>query len=415
MDADDRVARESREELAALLRSLPDENVAYLMNVLSPAPDGGPMFETLHARVFRNDPRLRWRYAVHEQIVPSVLRAGGQMRETAVQIVHVGYTASVLPGKMERNLRLVDRALEQSPLDGYLLTCRAGVLADLGRSGEALVSLNLCEIAYARRTAPPNVFALRARAYAMEADLLSALESVGAGLSHHPCDAQLLFLQAGFFAALGRYDEAEVCLRAQLLVGDQHARFECADRTIVPVRTRHLLAELLLHIGRFAEAEREARRITEDRPSYGFAWLTLGQALLALGKDEAFEAMEQALGTSHDSEVGRTVLGAARLRRDGRPADARALVERAQVLHPRQTVLLKASLAALWDANVGAEPLDKAVQEALVADPTCMHAWAIRRALLARANTKGGVDRRACTPESRQICEYPPFCCRPPV
>jgi hypothetical protein len=255
LDADDRLTPESREKLGELLRSISTstENTAYLMTVSSPGPDGGPMFETLHARLFQNDPRIRWEYRVHEQIVPAIHRSGGSLQDTDISIVHIGYAQpSAVTAKWTRNLRLLDRSLETSPLDGFLLSCRAATLVDLGRSTEALVALNLCALSFRGRSPPPNVFALTARAYAMEGELHAALLRVREGLSAYPADARLLFAEAETLCAPGSYEEAETCLRAQLLLGEQHARFACADRTIAGFRVRHLLAELLLHRGQWA-------------------------------------------------------------------------------------------------------------------------------------------------------------------
>jgi hypothetical protein len=60
-------------------------------------------------RIFRNLPEIRWDYRIHEQILPSVNRAGGSVRWTDIVVDHVGYQdASVRRRKLERNLRLLE-------------------------------------------------------------------------------------------------------------------------------------------------------------------------------------------------------------------------------------------------------------------------------------------------------------------
>src|SRR5260370_27250498 len=125
LDADDRLPMVSRAKLERLFDSLGGENVGYTSKVTCPGPDGRPMFETLHVRLFRNDPRLQWQYPIHEQVAPSIRRTGGVLRATDIEIVHTGYTAATVRAKTERNLRLLDRGLECMPLDTYLLSCRA--------------------------------------------------------------------------------------------------------------------------------------------------------------------------------------------------------------------------------------------------------------------------------------------------
>jgi tetratricopeptide (TPR) repeat protein len=380
MDADDRVLPDSRPRLAELIASLGWENAAYLMHVLCPAPDGGPMLDVVHARLFRNDARLRWQYAVHEQIVPSVLKAGGELRSTDIQIRHVGYAPARVPDKLERNLRIVERALSDRPLDGYLLSCRGAALVDLGRAAEALVSLNLCEAACRAAGPPPHVAALKGRAYAMEGDLASALEAVRTGLATYPFDTVLLFSEAEMLSALGRYTEAEACLRALWLAGDRPSRFGCGDHTLVAVRACHLLGDLLLHTGRPLEAITEVRAIIERRPGFGFAWLTLGEALLTVHDDRAFEALDKSLGRSDEGEIARTVLRAARYRRDGRSREALHLIESALALRPTHVTLRKAKVAAVFDSGLRGAELTDAACAALSSDPVCMRTWAIYRA-----------------------------------
>jgi tetratricopeptide (TPR) repeat protein len=380
MDADDRVLPDSRPRLAELIGGLGQDNAAYLMHVLCPAPDGGPMLDVVHARLFRNDARLRWQYAVHEQIVPSVLRAGGELRSTDIQIRHVGYAPARVPDKLERNLRIVELALSERPLDGYLLSCRGAVLVDLGRAAEALVSLNLCEAACQSGSSPPHVAALKGRAYAMEGDLACALEAVGVGLAAYPFDTVLLFSEAEVLNALGRYTEAEACLRALSLAGDRPSRFGCGDHTLVAVRVHHLLGDLLLHTGRPLEAMTEVRAIVERRPAFGFAWLTLGEALLAVHDDGAFDVLERRLGKSDEGEIARTVLRAARHRRDGKPREALDLIETALARRPTHVTLRKAKVAAVFDSGLRGAALTDAVRDALSSDPVCMRTWAIYRA-----------------------------------
>jgi hypothetical protein len=65
-------------------------------------------------RLFRNLPEIRWEYRVHEQIIPSLRRAGHELRWTDIVIEHTGYRDPALRAqKQERNLRLLhlDRSL----------------------------------------------------------------------------------------------------------------------------------------------------------------------------------------------------------------------------------------------------------------------------------------------------------------
>src|SRR5262249_8695322 len=76
MDADDRLDEENREKLKKLFARLPDQNLAFNMKCrCQPEPGSDTATVVDHIRLFRNDPRIRWRYRVHEQILPAVRAA----------------------------------------------------------------------------------------------------------------------------------------------------------------------------------------------------------------------------------------------------------------------------------------------------------------------------------------------------
>src|SRR5207249_1427282 len=109
LDADDRLDDDNRRKLRDLFANLKDENVAYVMQCLCLAdPQSESSTVVDHVRLFRNHPLLRWEYRVHEQILGSVRRMGGEASWSDVVIQHVGYQdASLQPQKHERNLRLL--------------------------------------------------------------------------------------------------------------------------------------------------------------------------------------------------------------------------------------------------------------------------------------------------------------------
>src|SRR5262249_58698262 len=75
LDADDRLDEANRLKLGSLLRSLPDEDAAYLLRSQTPPdPITGTVVLVDQAKLFRLRPDVRFEYRVHEQIVPAVLR-----------------------------------------------------------------------------------------------------------------------------------------------------------------------------------------------------------------------------------------------------------------------------------------------------------------------------------------------------
>src|SRR5262249_33603824 len=110
LDADDRLDAENAQKLEALMERLPDENVAFSMKCRCQyGPDPNEATVVDHVRLFRNDPRIRWRYRVHEQILPAVKDAGGRVLFADVTITHTGYVdLDLRQRKLARDLRLLE-------------------------------------------------------------------------------------------------------------------------------------------------------------------------------------------------------------------------------------------------------------------------------------------------------------------
>jgi hypothetical protein len=81
-------------------------------------PDPETQTATLvdHVRLFRNRPDIRWKYRIHEQILPAIRATGGEVPTANVVIQHVGYLDPALRAqKEERNLRLLHLDYQDDP------------------------------------------------------------------------------------------------------------------------------------------------------------------------------------------------------------------------------------------------------------------------------------------------------------
>jgi tetratricopeptide (TPR) repeat protein len=382
MDADDRLPAAAFQTLRDAVRALPDDNVGYLMDVICPGPDGGPMFHVPHVRLFRRRPDIRWTGRVHEQIARPILASGGSLRRLGAGIVHVGYTRrSNRRAKLERNLRLLDLEIDEGTSNVYSLLARAGTLIGLDRAAEALVALNLCLPIGPDREIGRQVAALTAEAWVMEGRLLDALDAVRGGLAEFARDAKLQFQEASLLTALGQLDEAEVCLRAQLLVGEEHGASVAADRSIAAFRARHLLAEVLLERGRPDLAETQARIVIETRPSYGQAWVTLAESLAEQGKATELAVVRRHVDVTLGSAVAGALVRVVEHLASGQAAAALAVLERATAASPDDPFLNRALARTLVALGSHDEALRRVVGAALAADPLCPRTRSIERTL----------------------------------
>ena len=127
LDADDVVEPAEREKLelrsSGDLRSRRRGRLRGAAAPASPGPDGIEG-ETVvdHVRLFPLRPGVRWTYRVHEQILPSLNRAKIPVRWTDLVVRHTGYVdPAVEARKLERNIKILRRELEERPDDPFVL------------------------------------------------------------------------------------------------------------------------------------------------------------------------------------------------------------------------------------------------------------------------------------------------------
>jgi len=314
MDADDRVSPSNRPKLQALLAALPDTPDGFVMRCACASPSVLSRHEVDHIRLFRAGPEVRFRYRVHEQIAPAILRAGGILRATDIVIEHDGYRDdATYVRKQWRNMRLLDLACEERPFDPFMLHYRGLALLDLGRSAEALVPLIL-----ASRLAPPETATARlleanlAEAYEREGMYEDAESTLCVARAVHPTDSGIAFAQALFLYRRGSFERAECELSAYFSVSANAARPDnfVGDPTIDAFRARHLRASLRYLLGRYAEAEEDARLVIDSCPAFGEGWLILGDALAAQGKEDELKVVLDELDAGSGGEVAAALLRA---------------------------------------------------------------------------------------------------------
>ena len=84
-------------------------------------------------------PELRWRYRIHEQILPALRAQGVEVRRGDVVVHYAGYQDPALRArKLQRDLRLLERDQAEKPDDPFTLLHLGQVYQEQGRPGEAL-------------------------------------------------------------------------------------------------------------------------------------------------------------------------------------------------------------------------------------------------------------------------------------
>jgi glycosyltransferase involved in cell wall biosynthesis len=95
-------------------------------------------------RLFRNRPDFRYEGAIHEQIRPSITANGGRIEDCDLSIIHDGYAKKIVQGselRVQRNLKILEQELHQSPDDPYLLYQLGVTYKAMGKAEDALECL----------------------------------------------------------------------------------------------------------------------------------------------------------------------------------------------------------------------------------------------------------------------------------
>jgi hypothetical protein len=346
LDADDRIDGENYAKLEALLSSLHDTTDGYFMRHVSCGAAGIPVHETDHVRLFRKEPRVRFSYRVHEQIAPAVLRNGGKLQPTHIVIHHVGYRdPDVYRAKVERNLRLLELACLEKPLDPFMLFYRGITLLEIGRAAEAVVSLTLASGLVPPATAVARLLPVHlAQAYETEGFPAEAAHTLRVARETYPADAGVAFAEATLLYSHGEVERAEHVLSEYLSVvnGAVRAENHAGDPSIPSFRARALRSALYSLMDRYEEAEQDARFVVAVQRGYGEGWLLLGDSVIAQGKESEFEGVLKELDSVAGGDVPQALLRASQCSRERNRRLGLEVLDAGLLEHPGNVFLERA-------------------------------------------------------------------------
>lgn len=136
LDADDVVPAESIPKINLLKRSGPDRVYGFVVKNEKPGNTGS---EFLQARMFPKRKDIYFERRIHEQMMPSALRAGLALVETDVVIEHHGYAdAQTVKAKAGRNVALLLEEWDDARPDPVMAVEIADSYSMLGKPEEAV-------------------------------------------------------------------------------------------------------------------------------------------------------------------------------------------------------------------------------------------------------------------------------------
>jgi glycosyltransferase involved in cell wall biosynthesis/tetratricopeptide (TPR) repeat protein len=371
LDADDRLDAPDRDKLRALFSGLKDEHVAYVLKCVCDSEPGTSPTVVDHVRLFRRRADVRWEHRVHEQILPSIRRSGGEVRWADAAVRHVGYRDPALRrNKLDRDLRLLHREREELGDHPFTLFNLGSVYQELGRYDDAIPVLrqSLAK-SHPKDSIVRKLYALLTHCQRSLGKRAEALAVCQGGLGHYPDDAELLFIAAVLQEEFDDLAGAEAAL-TRLITTEPGAHFASVAAGLRGYKARCKLAEVLLKQGRAAEAEAQWWLAVREEPRSAASWMGLGQMLLGQRRfDEAAEAaakLEALKGAENDGVALRAQIHMARDEfATAKEALGRLIAAAPQWVYPR--VLLSRTLL---QEGTDLDAAEQALLDVLELDPS---------------------------------------------
>lgn len=338
MDSDDTNDADNGRKIRDIANQNHDPSLlGFVMQVHCPGPGtqcSDDVTAVDHVKMVRNHPELRFDFRIHEQLLPSIRRLGGNIAWTDAFVVHSGsdHSPAGRERKFVRDLRILALDLQERPEHPFVLFNLGMTHEDMGSYAEAVRYLRSClDVSHPGESHVRKAYALLICAYTKLGEHLHAWQACEEGRKLFPDDAELAFRQGMLAYEMGRLEDSKECYLVALR-GESVRHFSSMDRGVCSFKARHNLALVYRELGRPDLAEIQCRQAVWESPKYHPTRRLLIDMLLAQHKLSTAElAIEQA-GEIGDCEADASIFRAnvAELRGDHRLAQSLLEVARRQ-------------------------------------------------------------------------------------
>ena len=340
LDADDRVdeiARGRLRNLFAHLDKYDEERIpVFMISVLSKCADEETPFIMSQARMFRNEPQVRWEGRIHERLNCTESCDQIAIHPTEVTICHEGYAdAGLRARKQFRELRLLELDYLINPDDPMTLFYLARIHLWQNHPTEA--------IRFARRSisaekgpsiVAPMAFTIVAESFLKLGRLMDALAACEEGLTHFPADTSLAYRRGCTLHDLGRLAEAESCLRQLLQIPPENFSLVGRRIGIHGADARLVLARICARQKRWSEADIEIRHVLAVKPTSFSLWLFLGSVNLCMGRKQEVLSLILGLQAYPNTKMEQMVLRSQLSMADQNLEEAKGFAREAIAIRP---------------------------------------------------------------------------------
>jgi tetratricopeptide (TPR) repeat protein len=248
MDSDDTIDAENGRKLRELAYTNHADNIfGYVIQVHCPSPTSGGGDETTvvdHVKLVRAHHEIRFEGRIHEQVLPSIRRLGGEVGWTDLFVVHSGadHSPEAKQRKYERDLRILQKDLADRPEHPFVLFNLGMTYDDMGQHREAEIWLRKSlAVSDPGESHVRKVYALLASSLDRQGKSHEAHEICRRGLELFPEDEELLF-RLGILEHRAQNLEAAIRSFRTILNHEAQRHFASIDRGITGYKARHNLA-----------------------------------------------------------------------------------------------------------------------------------------------------------------------------
>jgi len=296
LDADERLVPESRDALRAIGASPARGRGCWIAcrNLADDFKGTGAMTNAI-VRLFPNDPRIRYRNAIHEYVTCDGLESGLPSDLAPIEIVHLGYLSEIVRerGKAQRNLRLAETAAEAAPEDAFAhYNLGMSLLLD-GRQDEAIAALERSRdlTLHAPRAFRVNALVALADLYAQHrGDLRAAQATIDAALAIAPTYSNAHFTHGRILTLRGDRHAAREAFGQAIRAGAFDREQFVVDDEIAIWKAANEIGATLMAEDRYREALPWFERASQNRPRAVALLANRAKCHEALGELDAAEA-----------------------------------------------------------------------------------------------------------------------------
>ncbi len=295
LDADERLVRDDFPTVRTLIEQPLSD--AYNCRIISVAEQAENLTEAQVTRLFRSDPRIRWRHRVHEQLIPSLFENQFTLTKADVRILHHGYVAAMIESrnKVDRNRLMVEKMVAEQPNEPYWPFQMAQTCMQAKEGTEAIKwAKKAMKLVAPRSDMAPLCLVVLGRAYWAAGDLRRASQIFDNGTRDYPDYTDLYYFSGQVALAAGHYATATKDFLKAISLGTP-TRYLQTDTGVGTFKPWWQLYLVAMAQADYSRAHAYLILLLARQPLFRKAWTALATLTIDFRPEDVLQTLEQHL------------------------------------------------------------------------------------------------------------------------